>query len=57
MEDAAEIERNLAGILFATEDKIEGVDAFLNKKSVVQQSLKRKEMEQSWNLIRKLKSF
>ena len=30
VEDAAELERNLAGILFSSQDKIEGVDAFLN---------------------------
>ena len=32
MEDACELERDLAGILFATADKTEGVDAFLNKR-------------------------
>lgn len=33
MEDASETERDLAGILFATEDKKEGVEAFLNKRN------------------------
>lgn len=32
IEDAAEVERDLAAILFATEDKKEGVDAFLHKR-------------------------
>lgn len=32
LEDAAELERDLAGILFATADKKEGVDAFLQKR-------------------------
>ncbi len=32
IEDAGETERDLAGILFSTEDKKEGVDAFLNKR-------------------------
>lgn len=32
LEDASELERDLAGILFATEDKKEGVDAFLHKR-------------------------
>ncbi len=32
LSDAAELERDLAAILFASEDKIEGVDAFLHKR-------------------------
>ncbi len=33
MEDSSELERDMAGILFATDDKKEGVDAFLNKRN------------------------
>lgn len=32
LEDAAELERDLAGILFSTADKKEGVAAFLEKR-------------------------
>jgi enoyl-CoA hydratase len=32
IDDACEIERSLAGILFSTADKAEGVDAFINKR-------------------------
>lgn len=32
IEDASELEKDLAGILFTTVDKTEGVDAFLNKR-------------------------